>query len=213
MTLQDLIGLYRAQAQDDRQPYFCSDELLTIYANEAQMQACRRGQLLRRRVLLNYAPGQESVAMPEDAIACLRARDADTEVQLWDVHRMDASMPNWQRDGARGAVQFLVSGLETDRLYLWPRPGASGQVDMVVSRMAKPMRAMSDVPEVRPEGHAALVQWMLYRAFCRGDTELFNERKAALALAEFEREFGRASSLRNETWLRDGQGMMPGPIA
>lgn len=34
MTLEELITLYRAQTRDDAEPYFCSDELLTIYAKE-----------------------------------------------------------------------------------------------------------------------------------------------------------------------------------
>ena len=46
MTLGEMIALYRAQAGDAAEPYFCDDALLTIYANEAQMEACRRGQLL-----------------------------------------------------------------------------------------------------------------------------------------------------------------------
>ena len=47
MTLEDMIALYRAQAMDIADPPFCSDELLTLYANEGQDEACRRGQLIR----------------------------------------------------------------------------------------------------------------------------------------------------------------------
>ena len=57
MNLDDLIKQYRADALDQGRAVgggdadvFCSDELLTIYANEAQVEACRRGQLLRDSV-------------------------------------------------------------------------------------------------------------------------------------------------------------------
>ena len=48
MTLDDLIKQYRADALDQGRAVgggdtdvFCTDELLTIYANEAQVEACR----------------------------------------------------------------------------------------------------------------------------------------------------------------------------
>lgn len=47
MNLQEMIQLYRAQADDGQPDPLCRDPILTIYANEAQEEACRRAQLLR----------------------------------------------------------------------------------------------------------------------------------------------------------------------
>ena len=52
MTLAHLIALYRSQSLDLVQgngetDVLCNDELLAIYANEAQEEACRRSELLR----------------------------------------------------------------------------------------------------------------------------------------------------------------------
>ena len=71
----------------------------------------------------------------------------------------------------------------------------------------------SFVPEIRPELHRGLVEWMLFRAYSRQDTDLYNDAKAAIALGRFEAEFGRKTSGRNEEWVRRGSDPMPGPIA
>ena len=77
MTLEDMIALYRAQAMDIADPPFCSDELLTLYANEGQDEACRRGQLIRDAsspmCTVAYAAGDESVAVDARIVQVLRA--------------------------------------------------------------------------------------------------------------------------------------------
>ena len=42
MNLGEIIASYRAEAFDNEVPPFCSDELLALYATEAQIEACRR---------------------------------------------------------------------------------------------------------------------------------------------------------------------------
>ena len=54
---------------------------------------------------------------------------------------------------------------------------------------------------------------MLYRAYSRMDTDLYNDAKAAIALQQFDVEFGSKASVRNEEWARSGAALMPGPIA
>ena len=75
------------------------------------------------------------------------------------------------------------------------------------------MVALTDEPEIREEAHEALVEWMLYRAYSRQDIELYDEQKARSALASFEAEFGRKTSLRNEQWVRDGADLDVPPLA
>jgi hypothetical protein len=229
MKLKDLIALYRAQSldADDQQP-FCDDALLTQYANEAQDEACRRGQLLVRSSgeLCNvaYEAGAETVAISNRIVQIMRAFAGTMPVGTMDVERMDDMHPGWQFESHQGQPTVLVTGLATDTLYFWPRPSEAGVLRLTVQHMpVKLMRLSSeeegedasddDSPEIRPELHPALVDWMLYRAYSRDDTDLFNDAKARLALGRFEAEFGRKASGRNEQWMRQGGGMMPGPIA
>jgi len=221
MNLKELIALYRAQSRDNSAPYFCEDVLLAQYANEAQDEACRRGQLLVRSTgelcTVAYEGGAETVAINSRIVQIKRAFAGTMPVGTMDVERMDAMHPGWQFEGHQGQPTVLVTGLATDTLYFWPKPSEAGTLRLTVQHLPlKPMRhdaSEDDSPEIRPELHPALVDWMLHRAYSRDDTDLFNDAKARLALGRFEAEFGRKASGRNEQWMRQGGGMMPLPIA
>jgi len=87
-------------------------------------------------------------------------------------------------------------------------------IKLTVQRLPlRPMRDGNDKPEIRQELHPALVNWMLYRVYGRTDSDIFDPSKAAVALANFESEFGRKASGRNEEWVRSGHVSIPGPIA
>lgn len=218
MTLAELIELYRADSLDQADPPFCSDELLTIYANEAQDEACRRALLLRDSSSalssVAFGAGDESVVLDARVVLVLRAFVDGRTVDVVDVEAMDCTRPGWQFDARRDTPQRLIAGMTTGRLHLWPVPAQAGTIRMTVQRLPmKPLRNDTDKPEIRPELHRSLVPWMLYRAYSREDNDLYNDRKAAVHLAKFEAEFGRKASGRNEQWVRDGGGAVPGPIA
>lgn len=219
MNLQELIALYRAQTLDaDEQVPFCDDKLLALYANEAQVEACRRAKLLvdSSGAMCSLAIDAEAEIVPLHAkvIHVHRAYVDRHPVELIHVDQMDALQPGWQLDPPGSQVQLLVTGMTTGALYLWPRPLNACVLKMTVQRLplAK-LEEDEDEPEIREEAHPALVEWMLYRAYGRDDTDLFNDSKAALALSRFEAEFGRKASARNEEWARQGNTVMPGPIA
>ena len=52
------------------------------------------------------------------------------------------------------------------------------------------LEAPDDEPEIAAHLHMALVQWMLYRAFSRPDSDTHDPGRAAVALDVFERYFG-----------------------
>lgn len=214
MTLDELIALYRAQACDLDEPYFCGPQLLAIYANEAQMEACRRGQLLVDALRVPLEADQERIKLAPAALQVTRAFVDRQPVSVVDVSAMDGIYPGWQFDGSQPLVTHLVTGVATGALYLWPRPSQAGEICMTVQRLPRhQLEDGRDCPEIRPEAHPALVHWMLYRAYSRMDTDLYNDAKAALALQQFEAEFGGKASVRNEEWVRSGAALMPGPIA
>jgi len=225
MTLEQLISLYRAQSMDDKfavdgddKDVFCSDELLTLYANEAQDEACRRGELLRDSAsamcVVTFAADAQAVALDPRIVRVISARVDGHPAALVSGAEMDMFYPNWQDDGARNRPTHLVSGMTTGMLHLWPIPAAPGTIRLTVQRLPlKQLANDTDKPEIRPELHRGLVEWMLFRAYSRQDTDLYNDAKAAIALGRFEAEFGRKTSGRNEEWVRRGSDPMPGPIA
>ena len=209
MTLEEMIVLYRVQAADKAEPYLCDDEVLTIYANEAQDEACRRGDLLRDSASAFCQPaiaaGDEAITLDARIVRVLRAKINGRDVAVISSEVMDAISPNWQDGGATGTPTHLIMGASTGKLHLWPTPDAPCVARLTVSRLPlKQLASDADKPEVRPDTHKALVDWMLYRAFSQHDGDLYDEGKARAALSRFEAEFGERASARNEAWQRNG---------
>ena len=73
MTLQDLIDSYRAQSGDLPERRWCEDPMLTLYANEAQVEACRRGLLLVQSSTAQLRAGDESVELAAHVLRLTRA--------------------------------------------------------------------------------------------------------------------------------------------
>ena len=219
MTLEELIALYRVQSMDVEVPYFCSDELLTMYANEGQEEACRRGQLLRDAsspmCTVSYAQDAETVALDQRVWQVLQAFANGQQVDVVGADEMAAFMPNWtaQASSAKQPTR-VVTGVTAGRLHLWPIPSEAGQIKLHVLRLPLKRMANDNVrPEIRQEAHPALVEWMLYRAYSRQDADLGDPTKAATALRKFVAEFGEKHGARNEQWMRDRDTHAPGPIA
>lgn len=214
MNLKELIALYRAQSGDINEPHFCENELLQLYANEAQVEACRRAPLLVSTVRVPLEANREQLLLPNTALQITRAFVNRQPVGVIRVQDMDAMHPGWQFDSPSTQPTHLVSGLGTGVVHLWPCPNADAE--LLVTFQALPKKRLcheGDTPEIRPEAHAALVDWMLYRAYSREDSDLYNDAKASLALRRFEAEFGPKSSARNEQWMRSAAATGPGPLA
>ena len=218
MTLEELTALYRAQSQDAEEPYFCSNELLAMYASEAQEEACRRGMLLRDAAsplcTVSYAPGDETIALDARIVQVIRAFVDGYPVDVVGESQMDAFMPTWHAQSTAIRPSKLVAGVTAGRLHLWPIPSQAGQIKLHVLRL--PLKRLvndTDKPEIRQEAHPALVEWMMYRAYSRDDADMRDERQAAIYLQKFTAEFGSKPSARNEQWVRDGGSHAPEPIA
>lgn len=217
MNLGQQITHYRNEARDSAVPPFCEDSLLTVYANEGQTEAVRRGALLKQSTgplcELSFQAGDQSITLDPDVLLVHKATYRGTELAILSEDEMTCRSPGWLDSPTMGAPAVLVQGVNEGELFLWPRPMEPGGIRLSISRLPKPMVDMGDEPEIRRELHFALVQWILYKAYSRVDSELQDANKAALALAAFESEFGKRHGGRNEEWMRTGKGFAPGPVA
>jgi hypothetical protein len=219
MTLLDLIAHYRALADDRVKPYFIEDGLLTLFANEAQEQACRRAQLIVDAssdfLTIETEPLEPLVMLDKRVLDVLRVFVQDTpfgSLLPASTAMMDAHYGQWHAD--RGMPYYFVTNWQTGAIRLYPTPESRLSIQLQVVRLPlAPMQADTDTPEIRTEYHHALVQWMLHRGFSIPDSEQFDPGRAALALQQFQNEFGELHGARNEKWMRDRLLCMPSPIA
>ena len=119
MTLAELIRRFRTMANDRVQPYFCSDEDVKDWLNDAQDQACVRGRLLRDdstpdvcQIVLT--PGQPVYPLHRRLyeIISLRVKDADGKarpMRLVSREWLDAEFTRLECEPLRPTGKLLLA--------------------------------------------------------------------------------------------------------
>lgn len=207
MTLLELINTYRSLSRDNEQPYFVSDALATIFANEAQDEACRRGDLLidssSSMCSISVLAGNPLISLNSSILDVRRAKLSNGAAHLLPIKTddLDAFAENWESES--GIPSHYVIDYQSGYIRLYPSPSANDSLQITVRRLsAESMADDADEPEIRREVHFALVHWMMFRAYSISDSDMYDPIKASNALREFEREFGGKHSVRNEMWSR-----------
>lgn len=220
VTLSELVQRFRIASFDKVEPYFFSDEEVTMWLNDAEREAAIRGRLIRD----HSTAGVATIPMVADAsdyplhpafyeieyigyeytppLANQGLYDDEQEIKLISQEMMTSINPNWRNHNdvfnqyghtLRYAVQYDT------HIRLVPTPKFNGKLYVEGYRVPiKPMAGMDDVPEINAIHHEYLVQWALYRAFSVPDTETFDPNRAAIAEREFTQYFG----LRPDSDLR-----------
>lgn len=217
MTLTELLEDFRDEADDATQPYLWNTDQIVRYANDAQMEACRRARLIidmETPAICQIAVTAATPTYPLDArVIFVRAAQ-------WTETGSNRTIPlrgalladleecwiDWERD--TGTPTAYVRNFGTNRLRLYPIPDKNGTIQLrVVRSPLAPMKLKSGLipevgPEIAPRFHRSLVYYMLYRAFSKKDSagEARDDKRAAEALAQFEAEFGPRSSALNEVY-------------
>ncbi|MFM9922748.1 DUF6682 family protein [Variovorax sp. H27-G14] len=218
MNLQELIAAYRDESDDNAVPPLCTDERLTRFANEGQVEACRRALVLTDSTsalcTISYAAGDATITIDPRILEVRSASIGSEEMMLRTVEQVGCAWPSWRTDTLRNVPSVLIRGLDSGKLHLYPRPAVGGTIQLAVYRLPlAPLVDDEDVPELRLEWHQSLVDWMLYRAYSRRDSEQLDPKIAGEALARFEAEFGTRTGARNEDWSRNGSVANSPPLA
>ena len=208
MNASELIASYRDESHDKATPPFVKDERLLQFANEGEREACRRAHLLIDSsadfCVVSVSANEPLVEIDPRIINIRRAKLSISAYSLTPIRaeEMDRVNPGWEKHV--GTPTTYVTNYQTNAIRLYPIQQVSAELNMTVSRLPfKAMQSEEDEPEIREEYHPALVKWMLYRAYSRQDADMFDPQKAAIALADFEREFGKKASGRNARWQED----------
>lgn len=218
MNLGELIEEYRDESHDHATPPYMSDERLARFATQGQNEACRRGNLLTDSTsdfcTLNVTAGEPMLELDRLILDVSRVRLASTALPLSVAltKKMDEEVPGWEDHF--GTPTHYIPDYQTGYLRTYPIPLEDDEARITATRLPlKELVADGDEPEIRLEAHMALVQWMLHRAYATQDTDLVDPQKSAAALVEFEKEFGKKKSARNEAWQRERNVISTTPLA
>lgn len=205
MKLQALLALFRHDAGDQSKPYLFGDRDAIAFLNEAEREACRRGDLLLedRNPGMCQIPVKAGAQVPNLNDFWLRltraewtepAADAGSDPQrreltiITDREVLDRRYGGlWRYE--QGCPEWLL--VEGDKLRIVQAPSADGLLlvegyRLPLQEFAKP----DDEPEIPTVHHRELVNWAIKLAFERPDSETRDPGRAKLAEDRFEAYFG-----------------------
>lgn len=210
MNLQKLRDLFRSSIRDTKKPYLVSDLEADEFANDAQMEACRRARLLvdstSDMAQLGVTQGDPLVAKDSRIISLRIAvlQSSRTPLRKRTVRQMDCEFPGWRTNTSQSRPLAIVVDYDKDSYFLYPVPNASDTLLTTITR--EPLGEMvddEDEPEIPTRYHGSLVNWMKKRAYSIPDADLFNQDYAKAAEEEFAAEFGPAPSALDEQWAAE----------
>jgi hypothetical protein len=109
------------------------------------------------------------------------------KLTLIDRIELDRIRPNWRE--CTGGPEFLLT--ENGKARLVPKPDRAGTLSIECFRLPLvSLAADVDVPEIREQHHRYLVDWALFRAYSKPDTETTDLARANAAQERFEAHFG-----------------------
>lgn len=220
MNLEEMFATAKDLADDPIESGVWTLELATVYANEGEVQACRRGRLIvdsttvadsdkPAKPLCVHAvtAGTSLITLNKRVIFVRRVKLASNPIPLTPTHLrdMDRIFPGWE-DAEAGQPMTYIPNWQQGKLRFHRPFEDDDTVRLTVVRT--PLRPMEDEdhePEIEERHHLGLVYWMLYRFFSKPDPDTKDKVKASDYLKLFENEFGPASSAVTEQWIAHEQ--------
>lgn len=207
MKLAEMIQIARIASDDTVAPFLWSDAEWRAYANQAQCEACRRARLIvdsstQDVTEIALVAGTASYDLDSRVLFIRRAKLNGRSATLKRIsyQDLDAAHPEWE--DASGEPSHYVPDFDA-KFRPYPTPDVDGLVRLTVIRLPlADMAGDADAPEIAPHYHDGLINWMLYRAFSKPDTETLDKTKVATMLEAFEDEFGKRSTAQDEAWLQ-----------
>lgn len=199
MTLEDLIAQVRVDTDDLETSYLSTDTAITAWLNEAEEEACMRANLIHDvstpavctiavTALTSVYSLHSSVLDITSATFTPTGSTTAQDLYLTDRYEQDRSCPGW-----RTVTDLPKQLIQTDKtVQLGCIPSTDGILQIECNRLplVKIEDSTTESPEIGRVHHRYLVYWAEYRCYSRPDAEIFNENRAATALADFTKVFG-----------------------
>jgi hypothetical protein len=207
MKAAELLEIARIELDDVAAPFLWSNPEMLEYLDDGQNEAARRGRLLvdsttTATCQITVVSGTHTYTLDPRVIRVNRARLVDGDLPLSVVMMRDLDCyPGWESWSE--TPRIYCPDWESGKIRLVGNPSAAGVLNMTVVRLPLlPVNDMHDTLELRAEHQRNLRHWVIYRAYLKRDSETYNPKKAAEALALFEREFGQPQPAYDELWMQ-----------
>ena len=196
MTLAELLSAARARLDDEVEPYRWSDTQLKSWANEGNIEACRRTRyLVDSSLSASILSGTATYNFPDGAIFIHRAKlsGEDCPLIFASYKDFDANVPGWQTH--TGTPTHIILDMSIEQYTLYPIPDAAKTITFIGILEPETLTYESEMPS---RFGYALIDWMMFRAYQMNDVDKQDIQKSLSYLASFEMEFGTKSSAKDE---------------
>lgn len=197
MNLSEIVEAARQRLEDDVQPYAFSTARLEYWANEANIEACRRSRyLVDNTQTVSLVVDVFEYDYPDNVIFIKRGKLASEDCPLWITSYKDMDeVPGWESH--TGTPTHLILDMNFEKLRVYPIPDASYTLNLVT--VNEPETLTNDINVPSRYGYS-YVDWICYRAYATKDIEAYDKGLSLECLAVFENEFGTRSSAKDEIY-------------
>lgn len=218
MTPLQLYDLFRADIVDVATPYLWSDDEAWGYMDEAQKQFARlTGGLSDASSALTsieLAAGDVWVNIDPRILKIRHIKKStnDADVPIHNFEDMELTGRDndygirriFRLNDEEGPLQYLIAGMERDKLRCVPIPTVDETLSLIVYRIPLTTLTVDTGAtaefEIEEQHHRPLLFWMKKLAYDKQDAETFDRSKAS----EFEKKFLEYCSVaKHERELRE----------
>lgn len=199
-------------ANDDTGLLWKNHEIVS-YANQAEVEFCVRQPILDRGTTpsitqITVTGGSERYNYAAQILAIKAAKYVDDNADEFELTKktaaeMDEEHPHWDTENSAGdqsTPRYYIEDADHRAIWMWPIPTLGGTIHLMVDRL--PARQMQwknrhhDTPEIDPQNHYDLLDWMFHRAYLKNDAEVNDPSRSDRFEAAFTSKVGDRPSAR-----------------
>lgn len=200
--LDDVFEGWESATDDEKEGQFLwSDAFLIRSLSEAQKQACNRTDFLyddsSKITKITLIDGQSTYSIDPLITFVEYAGFDGEEVELLSKHELQRQNAQWRTlTGMTGNKVYCIMRGHSVRFVPAPNSTDNGKiVSLEVYHLPKePIESSGDDLVIPEEYQRDLIWWVLYEAFSKPDTEVFNPEKGKGYLKMFTDIFGESVS-------------------
>lgn len=185
-----------------------SNQEICRYANQAETEFCFRNPIPDHDIdqtitHIAFTAGTQKGNLDAKILAIHRAKYVETAtgdeflLQKRTVQWMDRFITQWDIEGngsLQGVPKYYVEDMNGNAVFLYPLPENAGTLHLNVGRLPSSSMLWSrrhlDGPEIDPEHHLCLLDYMKYLAFKKRDAETENPELSQEHFQAFELHAG-----------------------
>lgn len=219
-SVDRLRELFRAEVEDEVQPYLWSDTEFYEYLDEAQKEFARETDYFKdvstpELTRLTVTADDPWVPLDPRVVEVRRVSTTDSSLPIQIVNAIEldhkylsdaygAASTNW--DTARGTPKLVVADLETDKLRLVPTPVQGTTLKLHIIRLPlEDVEGPESQLEISENSYRrSLLMFAKSMAYMKHDSETYSPEKAATYRADFYNYCGIVKSRQKRKQRRVG---------